>query len=125
MTTLTLRYLVLLSQAGQDEGDPENPPSREWGVEMDLPIIQNRTEALQPFTAIEVCLPFNLAIAPGTPGQYSAVAVGEMEALDAIQLLVDNGTLQVYTGSSFNTTNAVELAVGPLFRLLLLLLLLL
>jgi hypothetical protein len=75
------------------------------------PVAENVTEELEPFNAIQVCLPFNIAISPGPPGNYSAVAVAEASVLDAISFEVVNGTLQLSTDGDFNTTGAVKVAV--------------
>eukprot|EP00884_Botryococcus_braunii_P022190 jgi/Botrbrau1/8655/Bobra.0087s0009.1 len=75
------------------------------------PVVESVSEQVDPFTAIEACLPFNIAIAPGRPDNYTIVAVGESPVLDSINFSVSNGTLQLSTDGDFNTTGSVELAV--------------
>lgn len=77
------------------------------------PVVDSVSEDVDPFTSIQVCLPFNIAIAPGGPDNYTIVAVAEDSVLEAISFDVVNGTLELSTDGDFNTTGAVELAVRP------------
>lgn len=93
---------------------PASAPAPSPGVETVTPlppVVSSVSEQVDPFSAIEACLPFNIAIAPGGPDNYTVVAVAEDPVLDSINVLVDNGTLQISTDGDFNTTGSVELAV--------------
>ena len=57
---------------------------------------------LDPFTDIQICLPYNVAIAPST-GNHSLTLEASLDVLAALSATVTNDTLQLETDDNFIT----------------------
>lgn len=69
------------------------------------------TRSLASFTGVQVCVPFNVVIQPGTG--HSVVIDGDQAVLNAIQTTISSGVLQLTTsGTGFQTSQPIQLGVN-------------
>lgn len=66
---------------------------------------------LQPFTDVQVCVPFNVAIQPGP--SYAVQIAAEQAVKDVFQAAVANGgVLQLQTSGGFTTSQPIQVIVS-------------
>ena len=76
-----------------------------------------RPFALQPFTSINICLPFNLLIQPSRDASYAIVVDADPGVLEALNASVANGALTLSTNviqpdqQAFVAPNATKVAI--------------
>ena len=66
---------------------------------------------LDPFTGIQICLPYNVLIAPSS-GNHSISIQSSLNVLAALNLTVIDGTLQLQTDDDFVTDQPIKLTVS-------------
>ena len=79
-------------------------------------VVTARTVRLEPFRAVQICVPFNVLLLP-TPalpqfGNYSLTVEAEGPVLDAVAVNVVNDTLQLEVVEGFATSFPVKLVVS-------------
>ncbi len=107
-TTLLLLFLSLsylsCSAYGQVPAPAPAPISAEEG-----PLVEEETE-LDPFTGIQICLPYNVLVAPST-GNYSISIQSSLDVLAALNTTIADDTLQLQTDGDFVTDQPIKLTV--------------
>ena len=103
--------LLLLSWASRTNGQFSAPaPAPVSSVEG--PFVEEDF-ALDAFTGIQVCLPYNVVVAPST-GNHSLTIEASLDVLQALSATVSNGTLQLQTDDDFVTDQPIKLTVSLL-----------
>lgn len=108
---LALLWLVgLASRASRTSGQQSGPaPAPISSIEGAF--VEEESE-LDPFTGIQVCLPYNVVIAP-SPGNYSLTIEASLDVLAALSATVTDDTLQLETDGDFVTDQPIKLTVSP------------
>ncbi|KAK9865682.1 hypothetical protein WJX84_000242 [Apatococcus fuscideae] len=65
---------------------------------------------LEPFTGVQICLPYNVLIAP-SDGNYSISMEASLDVLAGLTAKVTDGTLQLETDADFVTDQPIKLTV--------------
>lgn len=71
-----------------------------------------KTRAMHPFSAVRVCVPFNVLVNPAaSANQYQVVLDADDPVQQSLQATVANNVLSLGVSGNFQTSNPIKLTV--------------